>query len=137
MDTPTATNNLVRSEEFVVKYANNVQFELGPWDLRMLFGQLESAIGPNGVMQHTAITMPWPQVKIMSYFLEINLMIHEHLNGRVTVPGGIIPSPDVIKIGSGQFGDEETVEKLMLARYEDFIKTNPEAVAPSPVVKHS
>jgi len=137
MDTPTVTNNLVRGEDFSIKYANNVQFELGPWDIRMLFGQLESALGPNGVMQHTSITMPWPQVKIMSYFLEVNLMIHEHLNGRVTVPGGIVPSPDVIQVGASQFGDEESVKKLMLARYEEFIKTNPEAIAPSPLAKRS
>ncbi len=129
MDTPEPSTLLktIRSEDFAAKYSNHVQFELSAWDLKLLFGQLDQSLGMNTVVQHTAITFPWPQVKVMMYLLQINLAVHEQLNGRVPVAGGVIPPPEAIKAGSEQFRDSAAIEKLMLEYYNAFIKHNPEA----------
>jgi hypothetical protein len=131
MDTPEPSTLLTtsHSEDFASEYANHVQFELSAWDLKLIFGQLEQSLAPNAVVQHTAITLPWPQIKIMTYLLQINLAVHELLNGRISVPGGIIPNPERIIEGAAQFRDtdSEAIKKLMLERYEAFIKENPEA----------
>jgi hypothetical protein len=131
MDTqePSTPLNTSRSEDFANKYANHVQFELSAWDLKLIFGQQEQFLGPNAVLQHTAVVLPWPQIKIMAYLLQVNLAVHEQLNGRVHVPGGIIPDPERIIAGAAQFrdSDSEAIKRLMIERYEAFVKENPEA----------
>ena len=67
MDTPEQSTAIERSqtEDFRNTYANNVLFETSVWDLKMIFGQLDQRLGQNAVVQHTAVAVPWPQVKIM------------------------------------------------------------------------
>jgi hypothetical protein len=131
MDTPEPSTLLTtsRSEDFANKYANHVQFELSVWDLKLVFGQLDQSLAQNAVVQHTAIALPWPQIKIMLYLLQINLAVHEQLNGRVHVPGGVIPDPERIVAGAAQFrdSDSEAIKKIMMECYEAFVKENPEA----------
>lgn len=78
---------------FISEYANNSLFEPSVWDLKIIFGQLIRAKdGKPGVDWHTAITLPWPQVKLFSYYLQINLAMHEFENGAVKVPERLYPA---------------------------------------------
>src|ERR1700691_3791765 len=99
MDTtkPATSGDVRRSEELVERYANHVSFEMSVWDLKLIFGQLDQQLGPQTVIQHTAMTLPWPQVKILHHILGSNLVVHEMLNGRVRVPPGIVPNPTALK----------------------------------------
>ena len=82
-----------RTDEFENLYANNVRFESTLWDLRLIFGQVDLAA--NQMVQHTAINIPWPQVKIATYFMLVNLVIHQSLNGNILIPGSVLPQrPD-------------------------------------------
>lgn len=115
-------------QDFVLSYANNAMFETTSWDLKIVFGQTDLSIGPNVVMQHTAITLPWPYVKIFSYLLQIHVAAHEAENGHVEVPKNIVVSP------SSQLTEEmasllkhpqegrEAVERI----WKEFLAANPE-----------
>ena len=80
-----------RSEEFVSLYANNVRFESSVWDFKLVFGELEQGKGDALVEQHTAITLSWPQTKVLAYFLTINTLIHQSQNGHVHIPNSVKP----------------------------------------------
>ena len=84
-----------REEEFESLYANNVQFEASVWDLKMIFGQLDQSTGSTVVEQHTAVTMAWPEAKIMAYFLLVNMTGYQSRNGPIQLPIAVIPTrPD-------------------------------------------
>jgi hypothetical protein len=76
--------------DFESVYANNARFEPSVWDLKFLFGELEQHTGREVVTFHTAVTMPWLQVKLLSYYVRLNLAIHE-LNGKIAVPPSLTP----------------------------------------------
>src|SRR6266705_5618248 len=114
-----------RMEGFVSKYANNVHLEMSTWDLKMTFGELDQSFGPQVVMQHTAMALPWTYVKILAYLLQINVMGYEAANGRITIPKGLItPIPDE-KPKDVQVSDEDFAAAR--AFYEEFLSKNPEA----------
>jgi hypothetical protein len=81
------------TEDFAEAYANNVRFEATVLDLKMVFGQSDQSSGKEIVEQHTAITLPWPLVKSLLYFLGLNLIGHESQNGAITIPPIHIPPP--------------------------------------------
>ena len=62
MPDPVVKLDLRRDEEFASLYANNVQLESSVWDLKIMFGQLDQAKGPNVINQHTAMTMSHTQI---------------------------------------------------------------------------
>jgi hypothetical protein len=35
--------------------------------------------------------MPWLQVKLLSLFLQLNLILHEKVNGKIIVPPHLLP----------------------------------------------
>ena len=72
-------------------YANNVYFEQSVWDLKLIFGQLDQREGKLLIKQHTAITLPWTQVKLLSYWLKGHIEAYEMTNGKVHVPTAVIP----------------------------------------------
>lgn len=117
-----------KSEDFAERYANNVLLESSLWDLRLIFGKLDQQVPGNVVVQSSAITLPWAQVKVLHYFLGIHLSSQEIHNGRVQIPSGIIPPipdkmiPDLESDAKGQ----ETHDAFKAA-YDDFIAANPEA----------
>jgi hypothetical protein len=80
-------------EDFTSLYANNISFESSVWDLKMLFGQLDQSQGAGNpvVEQHTAMTVPWPQIKLMAYYLVVNLALHQNQSGNIRVPAGVLP----------------------------------------------
>jgi hypothetical protein len=121
-----------RTEDFQNLYANNVFFESSLWDLKLIFGQNAQHIGQSAVEQHTAITLPWPQVKLMLYFMGNHLLTHEIQNGRVHLgPGLIAPLPDEPdKNLIPQVPKLPEIHAAIKAKWEAFLVTNPEA-APS------
>jgi|SRR5712664_1332709 len=81
------------ADEFYEAYANNSYFEASAWDLKLIFGQLDQSGGNVKVVQHTAITLPWTQVKLLSYWLRGQVEAHELTNGKIHMPSSIIPPP--------------------------------------------
>lgn len=77
--------------EFASVYANVSRFETSAWDLKIFFGQLMQHTSKGYVDWHTAVTMPWTQAKIFSYFLLANLAFHERINGPMAIPATIKP----------------------------------------------
>jgi hypothetical protein len=118
-----------RIAEFAEEYANNTLFETSNWDMKIIFGQLDQSLGPNVVLQHTAITMPWPQVKVLVYFLSLNLLFHEARAGRVQILAGLVP--DMSQRMPKELREEgitsEETWRAAQKLYEDFIAANPEA----------
>ena len=58
--------------------------------MKMTFGQTDVAQGPNVIIQHTAITIPWSYAKIFLYLLQVNVAAHEAEVGHVNVPKNIL-----------------------------------------------
>src|SRR5438128_2632387 len=116
-----------KADNFVSKYSNNVHIETNSWDMKLNFGELDQSIGPQVVVKHTAITLPWPYVKILSYLLQMNLLGYEGTHGRVLVPKGLITpmpaeQPKELKVSAENFA---AARKL----WEDFDSANPEAIS--------
>jgi hypothetical protein len=101
-----------RTADFVAHYANYSHIESSIWDAKILFGQTDQAMG-NTVPINSAVTLPWPQLKVLSYFLSVHVLAYETDNGRIVIPQGIIPPPS----------PNATFKEL----YDKFIAANPEA----------
>src|SRR5581483_9868572 len=87
--------SFTHADDFHSIYANNSTFQASNWDLKIIFGELDQSKGPNDVTRKVAVTIPWPQAKVLHYFLTLNLMAHETANQRIMVaPGIIAPLPD-------------------------------------------
>ncbi len=117
-----------KSDSYRNEYANNTFLEHSAWDLKFNFGQLDQSIGPTAVIQHTGISMPWNQVKILVYFLQIHLATYETLNGRIKIPRDVItplPMPDKETIKN--YPNSMDIYKAMNKIYEEFMAANPEA----------
>jgi len=81
-----------RVEDFIARYANNVHFEASVWDLKLLFSEFQQPLGEMAfIQQHTAITIPWVQVKLLTLMLQLNIIAHEAENGTISVPAHILP----------------------------------------------
>jgi hypothetical protein len=126
--TTPATTDHRRSEEFQSKYANNVFLQSTAWDLTMNFGEVDQTIGPNTVIQHTGVTLPWPQVKILQYYLQVHLAAHELDHGRITIPKGVIvdiPAPTKEQIK--EYPNAVQLHNIWSKLHDDFLTANPEA----------
>ena len=125
-DAPKPAIDYKRVEDFQRTYANNVQLLSSNWDLELIFGELDQSQGPNVVSQHTSITLPWAQAKVLLYFLSVHVGGHEAEFGRIKIPAGIIPEVAEQKPKElDQVG--EHLWKQFHKQYEDFIKANPES----------
>ena len=114
----------IRSEEFVSLYANNVRFESSVWDFKLVFGELEQGKGDAFVEQHTAITLSWPQAKVLAYFLTINTMIHQSQNGHVHIPDSVKPlRPDPAGTENDPAG--KTVVQYLAWIHDQFFGADP------------
>jgi hypothetical protein len=91
--TAGASENIIfkRQEDFTSLYANNVVYESSAWDFKFIFGELDQRQLPNTIEQHTSMSVSWLQAKLMAYFLEANLAIHEADYGTIRVPPNVIP----------------------------------------------
>ena len=117
------------TEDFAELYANNVRFESSLWDLKLIFGQNDQSLGPNVVVQHTAITIPWPQVKVLHLGLGLLLAEQESRIGRIKLMKGLIGEiPEQMPQVARDTGNlSEEAWKSLRKLYEDFIAANPEA----------
>lgn len=86
------TAKVERESKFRTIYANNFQFEPSVWDLKILLGQLENHTGTWAVDWHTALTIPWFQVKFAAYYLRLQAAWHELQSGPLKVPEYVMPS---------------------------------------------
>jgi hypothetical protein len=118
-----------RIDDFVSRYANNTFLESSLWDLKIVFGQNDQNVGQNAVVQHTAITLSWAQVKVLSYFLQANLLSHETVNGRVKLSSSLIsPLPDELpRDAIEQNPKAREIHAAVKSLYDGFIAANPEA----------
>jgi hypothetical protein len=87
------TTRAEHTEDFFSAYANNIKLESTVYDLRLVFGETDLSSGTEITKQHTAITLPWPLVKVALYYLQVNLAVHELTVGKVIVPPTQIPVP--------------------------------------------
>jgi hypothetical protein len=81
-----------RADDFVKSYANNAYYESSAWDLTIVFGQLDQPIGsPAIIKQNIAITIPWAQAKLLSYFVRLHVEVNEVQNGKVSIRPDLLP----------------------------------------------
>jgi len=80
-----------RVEDFVSAYADNARFEATVFNLKMIFGEIDLSSGTEVVKQHTSITLPWALVKLVVFYLQINILLHEAQIGKITVPPNQAP----------------------------------------------
>jgi hypothetical protein len=80
-----------RSKDFISVYANSMLFEASVWDLKLILGILDQTGGKVAVEQHTAVSIPWTQAKLLCYWLRLNLEIYEMNNGKIHIPQGVRP----------------------------------------------
>lgn len=80
-----------RSDDFSSVYANNIRFETSYWDMKLVFGELDQSEGKQVVDQHTAVSVPWGQVKLMIYYLQLNLAFYEAVHSKVKIPDDLWP----------------------------------------------
>jgi len=128
-DTPKPATERIKSSDFTARYANNVYLESSAWDLKLVLGQLDQSSGET-IVQHTAVTMPWPQVKMLAYLLQVHIAMHENRLARVAVPGGLIFKVigDMPEDFSQQFtNNPEGLWQKLRSLYDAFIAENPEA----------
>jgi len=81
-----------RQNKFKTVYANNFHFEPSAWDLKIVLGQLEQHTGAPIVDWHTAVTLPWLQVKLVAYYLRIQAAWQELQNGPLKAPAYVMPT---------------------------------------------
>jgi hypothetical protein len=87
------------ADQFYEAYANNVYLEASAWDLKLIFGQLDQSgqLIPGErkikIVEHSAITVPWTQAKLMLFWLRGQIEAHELVNGKVHLPPALIPPP--------------------------------------------
>jgi hypothetical protein len=86
-----STTGIVRTNDFVDRYANNVSLESSVWDLKILFGTLDQTTSPDSVRHHTAMHITWAQAKLMMFFLQATIMFHEAASGKIKIPEGAMP----------------------------------------------
>jgi hypothetical protein len=80
-----------RDEDFISFYANNIQFEMSAWDLKMVFGQLNQARQPMSVEQHSSLTLAWAHAKVTAYFMVVNVIAQQAQSGPIQVPPSVMP----------------------------------------------
>lgn len=85
---PSSDQNQIASE-----YANNVSFDASVWDLKLLFGEYSERA--KGIEWHTSITIPWALVRLLQYYLQINLEMYELRHGKAMLPDTMIPADPV------------------------------------------
>ena len=110
----------VRDEDFTNLYANNVHSELSVWDLKVTFGILDQSSQPYKIVQHTAINIPWAQVKLSSYFLQVAIVLHEAQNAKINIPASLIP-PDPLTIESPDVALPPEAKDKLSKIYKDFL----------------
>ena len=134
----------MRATDFEEKYANNVTFETCVWDLRIFFGTLDQGTPDqetygNAVKFHTAISVPWPQAKLMAYSACLNVLWHEMTEGKIRVPVSPPPVDAFVKGVVETPAEQKLVEldKMLRAVLFDEQSTSPREVTKKPKTRAS
>jgi len=120
-DVPRIISEFRRNEDFVARYANNVQIENSAFDLKVVFGLLDQSgaakqpVGKLAVDQHTSISLSWPEVKLLIFFMQLHLAGYEAENGKVKVPLDALP-PEPPSVIPPQFDNEAGRKGMELIR---------------------
>lgn len=118
----TPVQEFRRAEDFSSVYANNLQFELSAWDLKMIFGELDQRGGKVAVDQHTSVTLSWLQAKLLNFFLEINLAVHELEHGKIKIPKNLLPPVPAPPLGElADVPQAKPIFELITKMREEFI----------------
>lgn len=97
--TRALSTKMEQENKFEVAYANNFNFEPSTWDLKIIFGQLEQHTGLAEIDWHTAITIPWLQVKLVAYYLRVQAIWYELQNGPLNIPANVMPPEPTPPVG--------------------------------------
>jgi hypothetical protein len=113
-----------KAEDFMDFYANNALLQSTLWDLRILFGQVDQTLKDSPSIYNLSVRIPWPQVKLMLYFLTLHLSGYETKNGRIKLPPGMVPEFPTCPPQGGEPDDEWRALRRV---WEQFVAENPEA----------
>ena len=121
--------DIKQEQDFVVKYSNHVTLNPTGWDLRLTFGCIDTSSAPNPVLQHTAISLPWPTVKCLAYLLRTTMRAYEIMNGHVPMPpGGINPPAKSIPTEFKGLPKTKEIQESTFKLWDEFVKENPEVL---------
>ncbi len=107
-------DELADTEELEAAYANNTFLEPSVWDLKIFFGQWYSK---PGVDWHTAVVLPWAQVKLLSHYLQVNLAVYEAQNGTVHIPPSTAPTAPPPE---GSTSEEKKISEIVAQMQREF-----------------
>ena|ERR1039458_42906 len=123
-ETVKIADQFTRAQNFLARYANNVNYETSVFDLKIVFGELAQPIGKKAfVEQHTSVTLSWLEAKIAALFLCMNVAMHENKFGTLDIPSGTLPA-DFMRTS------EEL--KLPLMKLMELVAVRPPVQAGSP-----
>jgi hypothetical protein len=74
-------------------YANNIYFEASFWDLTIHFSQLDQRTNQSATRPKAMVTVPWTQAKLISYYIQVQLIVHEVQNGKIRIRPDLLPPP--------------------------------------------
>lgn len=118
---PTLKNE--RADNFISVYANNAFFEPNPWDLKIIFGQLDQLPDqPAVIRQNVAVTIPWAQAKLALYWLRLNVEATEIQMGKIPIRKELIPpEPPPLPPEEENNPDSRRVFELVQKLRDEFI----------------
>ena len=138
--TPNAQPNLqvqkiTPGEDFSEDYANTFSFEHSAWDFKIVFGQMDQMAGrsDDNVNWHTAITMPWGVMKVLSHMLILNVAAYELQFGHIQIPPSVMPPEPMEPTGELDTLATRTLYKMQLEWRRALIGTGDPKVPLIPV----
>ncbi len=120
--TTTPPLQFERTEDFFPTYANNVTFEVSAWDIKLIFGQLDQASGKASVKQHVAVTIPWPQAKLLLFWLRIQVEAAEaSVKARIPIRKDLLPPEMPLTSDQADDPDAKVFYELYRKAREEFL----------------
>ena len=121
-DNPTSPSPSVgqyaRTENFISTYANSVMFESNAWDLKIIFGQIDTG---DLIKQHLAVSIPWAQAKLMLYWLRLQVEMMESTVGKIPIRKDLIPPEPVPPPEEANKPETKKLLELIQKYREEFI----------------
>jgi hypothetical protein len=103
-------------ETFFSGYANSVIVESNIFDLKLIFGLYDHRDPTKPVVgQFSSVNIPWSEVKLLMFWMQVHLAGHEKDNGKVKVPTGALP-PEPPTALPPQFDNPKGRESLEMLR---------------------
>ncbi len=111
----------IRTADYRETYANSIILEQTAWDLKMTFGMLDGA----AVNQNLGISIPWPQAKLMLFWLRLQVESAEATVGvKIPLRSDILPpEPSVLTPEQEADPTIRRFQDLYVKLREEFLKT--------------